>query len=123
MEEIIANIDLEEIKTIAKQKLRYMGVKVHFLGFKYWTTAIYTIIDTEFNNEQELRMMELYYIVAKKHKTTASKVERAMRYAYKDIDLKKYFNVSYSVNNTALLFLLKEAVMSKYVSDKNVPQI
>ena len=64
-------------------------------------------------------MMELYYMVAKQHKTTASKVERAMRYAYATIDLKQYFNVTYSINNTDLLFLLIEAVKENLYNYSN----
>lgn len=113
-------VTLEEetrIKTIAKQILKDMGIKMHHLGFKYWVTAIWITLDIEINNRQELRMMELYYMVARKHRTTASKAERAMRYAYATIDLKQYFNVTYSINNTALLFLLIDEVKEKYLED------
>lgn len=109
----------EEIELIAKQILKDMGVKIHHLGFKYWVTALYMALDIELNNREEIRMMELYYMVAKQHKTTASKVERAMRYAYVTIDLKQYFNVTYSINNTALLFLLIEAVKENLYNYSN----
>ena len=33
-----------------------------------------------------------------------------MRYAYMELDLKQQFNVDYPINNTALLFLLKEEI-------------
>lgn len=106
-----------KIETIAKQILKDMGIKVHHLGFKYWVTAIYITLDIDLNNRPELKMMELYYMVARKHRTTASKAERAMRYVYATLDLKQYFNVTYSINNTALLFLLKEVVKEKYLED------
>lgn len=113
------DIELEktkiQIETIAKQLLKDIGIKLHHLGFKYWITAISITLDIEFNNRESLKMMELYYMVARKHRTTASKAERAMRYAYATIDLKQYFKVSYTINNTALLFLLKEAVKEKYI--------
>lgn len=76
-----------KIETIAKQILKDMGIKVHHLGFKYWVTAIYITLDIDLNNRPELKMMELYY------------------------------NVTYSINNTALLFLLKEVVKEKYLED------
>lgn len=118
------DIELEktkiQIETIAKQILKDMGIKMHHLGFKYWITAIYITLDIDFNNRPELKMMELYYMVAKKHKTTASKAERAMRYAYATIDLKQYFNVTYSINNTALLFLLIEAVRERLYNPSNL---
>ncbi len=110
-----------KIEAIAKQILRDMGIKIHYLGFKYWITAIYITLDIELSNKPNLRMMELYYMVSKKHRTTASKVERAMRYAYETttIDLKQYFNVTYTINNTALLFLLVEAVKDKLYIQSN----
>lgn len=107
------------IETIAKQLLKDTGIKLHHLGFKYWITAMCITLDIEFNNRESLKMMELYYMVARKHRTTATKVERAMRYAYATIDLKQYFEVSYTINNTALLFLLKEAVKEKYIENNS----
>lgn len=118
------DIELEkteiQIETIAKQLLKDIGIKLHHLGFKYWITAIYITLDIEFNNRESLRMMELYYMVARKHRTTASKAERAMRYAYATIDLKQYFKVSYTINNTALLFLLIESVKKKLYNSSNL---
>ena len=58
-------------------------------------------------------MMKLYSRIARKHKTTFSKVERAMRYVHSELDLKQQFDVDYPINNTALLFLLKEEVMNR----------
>ncbi len=118
-----------KIEAIAKQILRDMGIKIHHLGFKYWITAIYITLDIELSNKPNLRMMELYYMISKKHRTTVSRVERAMRYAYETttIDLKQYFNVTYTINNTALLFLLVEAVKDKlYIQSNteiNLPKI
>lgn len=118
------DIELEktkiQIEIIAKQLLKDIGIKLHHLGFKYWITAIKITLDIEFNNRESLRMMELYYMVARKHRTTASKVERAMRYAYATIDLKQYFKVSYTINNTALLFLLIEEVKKKLYNSSNL---
>lgn len=104
-------INEEEIKLTAKQLLKDIGIKIHFLGFKYWITAIVIALKNDKETEENLTMMALYSLVAKKHRTTASKTERAMRYAYSELDLQNYFNVSYSINNTALLFLLKEKVL------------
>ena len=104
-------INEEQIKLTAKQLLKDIGIKIHFLGFKYWITAIVIALKNDKETEENLTMMALYSLVAKKHRTTASKTERAMRYAYSELDLQNYFNVSYSINNTALLFLLKEKVL------------
>lgn len=107
-------INEEEIKLTAKQLLKDIGIKIHFLGFKYWITALVISLKHDEETEENLTMMTLYSLVAKKHRTTTSKTERAMRYAYSGLDLKNYFNVSYSINNTALLFLLKDKIQEKY---------
>lgn len=103
----------ELIKIIAKQLLKEIGIKTHILGFKYWTTALAIMIENEMTQDERMPMMELYRLTAKKHKTTAAKVERAMRYTYSEIDLKQYFKTNYPINNTALLFLLKEEILNK----------
>lgn len=101
---------LEQTKTIAKQLLKEIGIKIHILGFYYWLTTLMIIKENEMKQEEKMPMMELYKLVAIKHKTTGERVERAMRYAYLELDLKQQFNVDYPVNNTALLFLLKEEI-------------
>lgn len=79
------------------------------LGFKYWQTALALVIE----DEGKIVMMSLYCSVAKKHRTTAAKVERAMRYAYMDLNLKQIFKTDYPINNKALLFLLIDRIMNK----------
>lgn len=108
------NEESEKIKIIAKQLLKEIGIKTHILGFKYWITALLLVIENEENaGNEKVVMMQLYYYVAKKHKTTANKVERAMRYAYSELNLNRKFNVDYSINNTVLLFLLKEEILNR----------
>lgn len=111
------NIELEEsekIKKIAKQVLKEIGIKTHILGFKYWVTALLLVIEDEENSETgNIVMMKLYSRIARKHKRTFSKVERAMRYVHSELDLKQQFDVEYPINNTALLFLLKEEIMNR----------
>ena len=99
----------EQIKKIAKQLLKEIGIKVNLLGFKYWQTALALVIE----DEGKIVMMSLYCSVAKKHRTTAAKVERAMRYAYMDLNLKQIFKTDYPINNKALLFLLIDRIMNK----------
>lgn len=101
---------LEQTKIIAKQLLKEIGIKVYILGFRYWPTALMIMKENEMTQDVEMPMMDLYRLVAKKHRTTGAKVERAMRYAYAELDLKQQFNVDYPINNTALLFLLKEEI-------------
>lgn len=101
------------IEKLAKQLLKNMGIKLHCLGFEYWIKAMLITVKIELTNKQKLRMMDLYYMVADSFDTTATKVERAMRYAYEDLDLNSYFNVTYKINNTALLFLLKDKMLEE----------
>lgn len=104
-----------KISQIAKQLLKDMGIKVHLLGFGYWQTAISIVNypnDINIRNA-DFKMMWIYEVVAKTHKTTASKVERAMRHSYEGLNLNEYFNVTYKINNTALLFLLQEEILNR----------
>lgn len=101
------------IERLAKQILKDMGIKLHCLGFEYWIKAMLITIKIEIDKKQNLKMMELYYKVAKEFNTTTTKVERAMRYAYVGLDLNNYFDVTYRINNTALLFLLKDKILDE----------
>lgn len=114
MQENIKLEESEKIKKIAKQVLKEIGIKTHILGFKYWVTALLLVIEDKENFETgNIVMMQLYARIARKHKTTFSKVERAMRYVHLELDLKQQFNVDYPINNTALLFLLKDEVINR----------
>lgn len=101
------------IERLAKQILKDMGIKLHCLGFEYWIKAMLITIKIEIDKKQNLKMMELYYKVAKEFNTTTTKVERAMSYAYVGLDLNNYFDVTYRINNTALLFLLKDKILDE----------
>lgn len=101
------------IERLAKQILKDMGIKLHCLDFEYWIKAMLITIKIEIDKKQNLKMMELYYKVAKEFNTTTTKVERAMRYAYVGLDLNNYFDVTYRINNTALLFLLKDKILDE----------
>lgn len=97
-------------KKIAKQLLKDIGMKLHCLGFKYWLKAIVMTLDIEIHKRQELKTMELYFMIAREYKTTVNCVRKAMSYTYENTNVNSYFNVTYKINNAALLFLLKEKV-------------
>lgn len=61
------------------KKLRDIGVSTSTLGFNYIKSALMMIAE----DEQILHLMtkRLYPDVAKKHNTTATRVEKAIRYA------------------------------------------
>ena len=95
---------------IAKQLLKDIGMKLHCLGFKYLLKAIVMTIDIEIQKRQELKTMELYFMIAREYGTTVNCVRKAMSYAYEYTNVNVYFNVTYKIDNAALLFLLKEKV-------------
>lgn len=95
---------------IAKQLLKDIGMKLHCLGFKYWLKAIVMTLDIEIHKRQELKTMELYFMIAREYGTTVNCVRKAMSYAYEYTNVNVYFNVTYKIDNAALLFLLKEKV-------------
>ena len=97
-------------KKIAKQLLKDIGMKLHCLGFKYWLKAIVMTLDIEIHKRQELKTMELYFMIAREYKTTVNCVRKAMSYTYENTIVNSFFNVTYKIDNAALLFLLKEKV-------------
>lgn len=97
-------------KKIAKQLLKDIGMKLHCVGYKYWLKAIVMTLDIERHKRQELKIMELYFMLAREYKTTVNCVRKAMSYTYEDTNVNSYFNVTYKIDNAALLFLLKEKV-------------
>ena len=108
--------DIEEIniRKIARQLLKELDFKVHYLGFKYWLSAIEIAVDADKLNKK-IRMMELYELIANKYRTTSLRVEKDMRYLHKErnVDVQSFFNVNYSVNSSALLFLLLEEIKNR----------
>ena len=108
----------EEKRNIIKQKIKQflieLGINTRLRGFKYWTTAILYAVERELKGEEFGKMMLLYQYIGKQHKATVSKVERDMRYIFKiNRYISKFFNVPYSINNTAFLFLCRENILRK----------
>lgn len=102
------------IKRKIKQFLIELGVNISLRGFKYWSTAIYYAVEKELKGEDFGKMMLLYQYIGKQHKATVSKVERDMRYIFEvNRYISKFFNVPYSINNTAFLFLARENILRK----------
>lgn len=103
-------VTVQQIEEIAKQLLKNIGMKLHCLGYKYWLKAIVMTLDIEIHKRQELKTMELYFMIAREYKTTVNCVRKAMSYTYENTNVNSYFNVTYKIDNAALLFLLKEKV-------------
>lgn len=102
-------LETKEIKKVIKETLKKVGMKINLLGFKYWALALLLVAETK-----EIKSMtELYTYIANKYRTKPARVERTMRYAYKDLDLNKYFKVNYTISNSALFLLLIEETYKK----------
>ena len=115
MEKIQNIINVEEkneVNKIAKQLLKEIGIKQHISGFKYWLEAL-TIATIREDEKKNIKMTNLYLYIAKKYKITAARVERNMRYAYCNLNLENVFNTNYKINNSALLFLLKDEIITQ----------
>lgn len=68
-----------ERTTHITKTLKEVGISPRFLGYKYLTDAITAVIDDKTLLRRRVTK-ELYPNIAKKNKTTATRVERAIRH-------------------------------------------
>ena len=70
---------VDDIETIVTNNIHELGVPAHIKGYQYMRTAIMMVLD----NQDLLNFItkQLYPEIAKKYKTTSSRVERAIRHA------------------------------------------
>ena len=70
---------IDDIETIVTNNIHELGVPAHIKGYQYMRTAIMMVLD----NQDLLNFItkQLYPEIAKKYKTTSSRVERAIRHA------------------------------------------
>jgi len=101
--------------------LRELEVPAHLKGYEYIKTAINCIHD----NSQIIYHMtkELYPAVAKRHNTTATRVERGIRHAAKFafmdlVVLKKVLGTSRELTNSEFLATLNEVIKVKLATDQ-----
>lgn len=94
-----------QVSTIPKLLLK-LQFNVTSIGFQYWATAImiYRKNYFKYNNTIE----QVYHDVAKIHKTTRTRVERAMRTAKATAteEIQKQFNYYNKLTNKTVLELL-----------------
>lgn len=105
------NMSEEEIKQVKLKLtkiLNKLGFKANWLGRKYWITSVLELIRLRKNNLYENKLGYFYTYVSKRHRTTYSKAEEAMRYCIKHnrAKIQEYFNLDYKINNSAFLQLL-----------------
>ncbi|WP_081776990.1 sporulation transcription factor Spo0A [Exiguobacterium undae] len=71
----------EPVESKVGTTLREIGIAPHIKGFTYLKDAVLMVLERE--DLLGLITKELYPMIAKKHQTTSSRVERAMRHAIK----------------------------------------
>ena len=107
---MITNIEeLEKEET--KRLLNEFKMPQNWLGTKFIITAIPYAIDKICSGEK-LIINEVYKYVAKKHKTTSSKVECAIRYFHENTNIASKFNIP-KVTNQRLILLITNKVIEK----------
>ena len=107
---MIENIEELE-KNETKKMLESFEMPVNWLGVKFVITAIPYTIDKICSNEKVI-MNDLYKYVARRHKTTASKVSCAIRYLLENTDISQKLNHS-KLTNQRLILLIAEKIIDK----------
>lgn len=87
-----------------KDFLKKINFNISWEGYRYWTSAIMYAFTVK-----DYKMRDVYKFIAKKHKTSYSKAERAMRYAINNSNAKELLNKSFS--NSLFLALTVENVL------------
>ena len=103
----------EQIEALTKQELNNLGMRIQCSGFRYWIAAVTIALDYRINNTIDISICNLYINIAKMFKSTQGRVERSLRYAREKLDVQKYFNVTYKIDNSVFLFLLMDKVEEK----------
>lgn len=93
---------------IIREILLDLEIPSCLLGFKYIKTLILNFLE-----EDICKITLAYKIVAKKHKTTADKVERAIRTALGRSVANKHFNIKHKITNKEFVELIKIEVLEK----------
>lgn len=105
---MIENIEELE-KNETKKMLESFEMPVNWLGVKFVITAIPYTIDKICSNEKVI-MNDLYKYVAKRHKTTASKVSCAIRYLLENTNISQKLNCSKLTNQRLILLIAKKII-------------
>lgn len=104
---------IDNLEKLEKEKtmnfLNNALIPIDWLGYKCIVTAIPIIIISIYTN-QKITLTNLYKYVARKHKTTATKVEAAIRYVHENTKINKYLN-SNKLSNKTLLYEIAKCVM------------
>ena len=108
---MIDNIkDFEKAET--RKLLNQYEVPVNCLAYKYLVTAMPYAIE-KVSSDEKINLGELYKEVAKKHKTTANKVNWVIRYLCDYTDIAKKIKVKKATNGI-LITSLAVNLIEKY---------
>ncbi len=105
MENNLEKLEKEKTRNFLNNAL----IPIDWLGYKCVVTAIPIIIDS-ICSDQKIVLKELYKVIAKYHKTTASKVECAIRYIHENTAINKYLKCN-KLSNKTLLYEIAKCVM------------
>lgn len=104
---------IENIEELEKNETRKMlesfELPINWLGMKFVITAIPYAINKICSNEKVI-MNDLYQYVAKKHRTTASKVNCAIRYLLENTDISQKLNCTKLTNQRLILLIAKRII-------------
>lgn len=89
--------------------LESFELPINWLGMKFVITAIPYAINKICSNEKVI-MNDLYQYVAKKHRTTASKVNCAIRYLLENTDISQKLNCTKLTNQRLILLIAKRII-------------
>ena len=103
--------EIQEIKLIKlklSKLLDKLGFKHNWLGRRYLTTIALELVRLRRDSLFETKLGYFYTFAARKHRTTYSKVEAAIRYCIDHTrqNIQEHFDISYKINNKALLELI-----------------
>lgn len=100
--------EIQEIKLKLSKLLDKLGLKHCWVGRRYLTTIVLELIRLRRNELFETKLGYFYTFAAKKHRSTYSKVEAAIRYCIDHTrqNIQEHFNISYKINNRELLELI-----------------
>ncbi len=93
---------------IIKEILLNLEIPISLLGFKYIKTLVAYLL-----NEDTYQITKIYSIIARKHKTTGSRVERAIRHALTVSKANQYFNIEHKITNKEFIELIKNETLEK----------
>ena len=98
----------EEIKKLNKF-LANIGMNKTYSGYKYWIIAtLYVLSLMKKNIYSNIKMEEIYYIVAEKTNSNRNRVERSMRFAVEKSDYIKQMNLTTRLSNRMFLYKCTE---------------